>query len=99
MHVPQCILNNIQCDIKTTARRLSNLSMLDDDDASSDTSSVLYNSLHDWLGNGFGVGWRVGIRNENDVSGMGDVNDDQVDVDANGSKIHPILLVFRNASQ
>ena len=36
----------------------------------------------------------VGIRDENDVSGMGDVNDDKVDVNANGSKIHPILLEF-----
>ena len=80
---------------------MSNLSMLDDDDASSDRSLVLYNSLYDWLGNSFRVGGRVGIRNENDVSGMGDVNDDDVDVDvdANRSKIHPILLLFESASQ
>ena len=70
------------------------MSMLDDDDVSSDTSSVLYNSFHDLLGNSFGFGGRVGIRNENDVSGMGDVNDDEVDVNTNGSKIHPILLLF-----
>ena len=67
-----------------TARRQSNLSTLENDDSSSDTSSVLDNSLQDQLGNSFGVGGRVGIRDEDDVLGMGDVNDKEEDIEANG---------------